>query len=219
MLNYIGLDMYDDDYKGKNVDHRIIIVSFENFLLLLNIHLQGPPLDVLLNICPQPPYIKDMKDMQINNCIFMIKVNIIIVNRNVFSLFKQPFKYDLYNPNREPVPINSSHRYIDGWNEHHVRMPCSPSNISVSQIKSRFILTLFPLLKTKGEVHWPIICQLLFQLKRKCDSQPATMADLKVIILNLDFYSNAAIHHHRKQLRVALNAITIWIVSNTSLTK
>jgi hypothetical protein len=39
MLNYIGLDMYDDDYKGKNVDHRIIIVSFENFLLLLNIHL------------------------------------------------------------------------------------------------------------------------------------------------------------------------------------
>ncbi|CAF1117543.1 unnamed protein product [Rotaria sp. Silwood1] len=111
----------------------------------------GPPLEVLLNICPQPPYIKDMSDNPSNNWIFMIK----------------PFKYNASNPNREPVPINEDNRYIDAWNEHHVRMPCSISYTTKD-----------------GHLRWPIICQLLCYLKRKCDNHTATVEDLKRIIEN-----------------------------------
>ena len=36
------------------------------------------------------------------------------------------------NPNVIPVPIYDQNRYIDRWDEYHVRMPCSPSYTSVS---------------------------------------------------------------------------------------
>ncbi|CAF5156063.1 unnamed protein product, partial [Rotaria magnacalcarata] len=70
-----SLDIYDDDSKKHGIGHRTI---------------KGPPLEVLVNICPQPPYIKDMQDVRINNCIFMIR----------------PFKYNPTNRSREPAPIN-----------------------------------------------------------------------------------------------------------------
>ncbi|CAF4341089.1 unnamed protein product [Rotaria sp. Silwood2] len=127
-----SLDLYDDDCKRNGVDHRTI---------------KGPPLEVLLNICPQPPYIKDMPHTPPNNWIFMIK----------------PFKYNPSNLNREPAPINENNRYIDAWNEHHVRMPCSIHYTSRT-----------------GHLQWPIICQLLCHLKQKCDSHTATIEDLKI---------------------------------------
>ncbi|CAF3308352.1 unnamed protein product [Rotaria sp. Silwood2] len=127
-----SLDLYDDDCKRNGVDHRTI---------------KGPPLEVLLNICPQPPYIKDMPHTPPNNWIFMIK----------------PFKYNPSNLNREPAPINENNRYIDAWNEHHVRMPCSIHYTSRT-----------------GHLRWPIICQLLCHLKQKCDSHTATIEDLKI---------------------------------------
>ncbi|CAF3808845.1 unnamed protein product [Rotaria sordida] len=130
--NYLDLDMYDDDYKKAGVDHRTI---------------KGPPLDILVNICPQPPYVKDMQDIRTNNWIFMIK----------------PFKYNPSNPNREPIPINEDYRYIDSWDEHHVRMPCS---------------TLYT--SKNGHLRWSMICQLLCDLKRKCDNHTATVEDLKI---------------------------------------
>ncbi len=42
----------------------------------------------------------------------------------------------------------------------------------------------FALLKKNGQPRWPIICQLLLQLKRKCDNNTATVESLKVIDLN-----------------------------------
>ncbi|CAF1331347.1 unnamed protein product [Rotaria magnacalcarata] len=132
-----SLDIYDDDSKKHGIGHRTI---------------KGPPLEVLVNICPQPPYIKDMQDVRINNCIFMIR----------------PFKYNPTNRSREPAPINDNNRYVDTWDEHHVRMPCSLSYIS----------------KRNGQIRWPIICNLLSNLKRKCDNHTATVEDLKRTIEN-----------------------------------
>ncbi|CAF4874830.1 unnamed protein product, partial [Rotaria magnacalcarata] len=42
----------------------------------------------------------------------------------------RPFKYNPTNRSREPAPINDNNRYVDTWDEHHVRMPCSLSYIS-----------------------------------------------------------------------------------------
>ncbi|CAF4071077.1 unnamed protein product [Adineta steineri] len=128
-----SLELYDDGYTGKNVDHKII---------------RGPRLEQLVNICPHPPYIRNMKEVPpSDNVVFMIK----------------PFRYDQSKPNDYPFSINGPNRYNDLWNEHYVRMPCSPLYVS----------------KKTRQPQWPIFCQLLLQLKQKCDNRSATIDDLK----------------------------------------
>jgi hypothetical protein len=83
------------------------------------------------------------------------------------------------NPQRDILPIYGPNRYGDIWDEHHVRMPCSPLYTSVSQKKDYLFTESF--LKRNGQPRWSIICQYLLQLKRKCDNRTATVEDLKVI--------------------------------------
>jgi hypothetical protein len=77
-MNLADLDLYDDNHSGNGVGHLTIKVEFNMFSFFFTyqiILLQGPPLADLLNICPQPPYIKNMEDIPTNTCVFMIKVD------------------------------------------------------------------------------------------------------------------------------------------------
>jgi hypothetical protein len=73
-MNLADLDLYEDNHRGNGVGHLIIKVKFNIFSFYQITLLQGPPLADLLNICPQPPYIKNMEDIP-TNCVFMIKVD------------------------------------------------------------------------------------------------------------------------------------------------
>ncbi|CAF2801247.1 unnamed protein product [Rotaria sp. Silwood2] len=74
----------------------------------------GVSLTDIPNLFQTPPTLKDMQDMHDVGHTFMIK----------------PFKYDPSNPNREPEPIHGVGNYWDIWNDDHVRLPCSPCNVT-----------------------------------------------------------------------------------------
>ena len=59
----------------------------------------------------------------------MISVSIFYYNYNLY-LYEQPFKYDLSHLKAEARPSQNS--YVDRWDSNHVRMPCSPSHVTVS---------------------------------------------------------------------------------------
>ncbi|CAF0977943.1 unnamed protein product [Adineta ricciae] len=68
--------------------------------------------DNIVNMCPNPPEMKNMEQMTSAKCIFMIL----------------PFKYDSSHPNDEPKSKFNGRGYRDIWDAQHVRMPCSPKN-------------------------------------------------------------------------------------------
>ncbi len=75
-----------------------------------------------------------MQDIKDVGHMFMIKVGYEILNYHVHQIQIQPFKYNPLNPDREPEPIHGMDKYIDIWNDDHVRMPCSPFNVTGSFI-------------------------------------------------------------------------------------
>ncbi|CAF1396985.1 unnamed protein product, partial [Adineta ricciae] len=128
-------DMYTEDYRGHQpVDYRII---------------KGPPLEYLTGICPYPPSIPSMDEIQIKTCLFLIK----------------PFRYSPNQHGKYPQAIRNEHKYIDIWDEHHVRMPCSPRNVDKN-----------------GRERWPNIVVALSNLKKKCEQKSANFDDLKKTI-------------------------------------
>ncbi|CAF0805525.1 unnamed protein product [Adineta ricciae] len=74
--------------------------------------LQTASFDHIVNMCPNPPEMKDMEHMTNAKCIFMIL----------------PFKYDSSRSNDKPKPKRDARGYRDIWDAQHVRMPCSPKN-------------------------------------------------------------------------------------------
>jgi hypothetical protein len=70
-----------------------------------------------------------MDKIQNKDCIFMISVSIFYYNYKLY-LYEQPFKYDPSHPKSEARPSQNS--YVDRWDNNHVRMPCSPSHVTVS---------------------------------------------------------------------------------------
>jgi hypothetical protein len=93
-------------------------------------------------------------------------------------------------PNAEPKEINQEHRYVDRWDEHHVRMPCSPYYTFVNHFLylENLVYFFFFHIQRNGQPRWLFICQALLQLKQKCDSQTATVETLKVIF-RLELFS------------------------------
>ncbi|CAF1052395.1 unnamed protein product [Rotaria sordida] len=109
----------------------------------------GIPLTDIPNLFQTAPVLNDMKDIHDIGHTFMIK----------------PFKYDSSNPDREPEPIHGIRNYLDIWNDDHVRLPCSPFNVT-----------------NDGIPRWPIIQNKLIQLKQKCIEKTATINDIKTTI-------------------------------------
>jgi poly(ADP-ribose) glycohydrolase len=110
---------------------------------------KGTSLDTIINICRQPPPMKEMETIESRNCTFMIS----------------PFKYDPSLPDRKPKSINKRVGYSDRWDTDHVRMPCSPQNVT-----------------SNNKSMWSIIEQSLIHLRRLCDARTATVHDLKETI-------------------------------------
>ncbi|CAF0958393.1 unnamed protein product [Adineta steineri] len=83
--------------------------------LALNVGLvcpQGVSFDDIINICPDPPHVTDMEQIQDENSIFMIS----------------PFKFDPTHPEREPTSVYCQNNYGHRGDMNHVHMPCSPHN-------------------------------------------------------------------------------------------
>ncbi|CAF4114273.1 unnamed protein product [Rotaria socialis] len=109
----------------------------------------GTSLADIPNIIRTPPILSDMQDIHDPDHVFLIK----------------PFKYDPSNPDREPEPIHGMEKYMDAWDDDHVRLPCSLGNVT-----------------RDGRHIWPIIQKALAQLKQKCDEKTVTVHDIKTTI-------------------------------------
>ncbi|CAF0994300.1 unnamed protein product [Adineta steineri] len=75
----------------------------------------GVSFDDIINICPDPPHVTDMEQIQDENSIFMIS----------------PFKFDPTHPEREPTSVYCQNNYGHRGDMNHVHMPCSPHNTTV----------------------------------------------------------------------------------------
>jgi len=46
-------------------------------------------------------------------------------------LISQPFELNSSKPDKTHEPINANDLFQDRWDTNHVKMPCSPSNVTV----------------------------------------------------------------------------------------
>ncbi|CAF1192584.1 unnamed protein product [Adineta ricciae] len=112
---------------------------------------RGVPLDDIPNLFKQPPLLVDMQDIRDPAHAFLIK----------------PFAYDPSKPDNEPEPIHAAGVYVDKWDDDHVRLPCSPYNLT-----------------NKNNPKWSIIQNALIYLQQKCVENIASVYDIKETIEN-----------------------------------
>ncbi|CAF0733884.1 unnamed protein product [Adineta steineri] len=93
-------------------DKKLIETFYEIYDILKKQRATGVSFDDIINICPDPPHVMDMEQIQDENSIFMIS----------------PFKFDPTHPEREPTSIYCQNNYSHRGDMNHVHMPCSPHN-------------------------------------------------------------------------------------------